>query len=107
MGKHRERLEIIADILHTVEDGARKTHVMYQANLSYALLRRYLCELVDVGFVHQAGSNYFLTESGVMFLDMFADYTASCGKLNADLRNIKDMKVVLDSMLIGDLKDSL
>jgi len=40
MGKYRDRLQIIADILSVVRDGAKKTHVMYQANLSFTLLKR-------------------------------------------------------------------
>ncbi|MGQ9461394.1 MAG: winged helix-turn-helix domain-containing protein, partial [Candidatus Bathyarchaeaceae archaeon] len=37
MGKYRGRLDIVADILSVVNnnDGARKTRIMYQANLSY------------------------------------------------------------------------
>ena len=100
-------MEIIEDILSTVEDGARKTHVMYQANLSYALLRRYLGELVDVGLVHQVGSKYLLTERGEMFLNMLADYTTSCEELNIHSRNLKDVKMGLESILNGDLEDSL
>jgi len=46
MGKYRDRLQIIADMLSVVRGGAKKTHIMYQANLSYTLLGRYLSEVL-------------------------------------------------------------
>ena len=65
MGKYRDRLQIIADILSVVSDGAKKTHVMYQANLSYTLLSRYLSEVLDAGLVSFGEEGYYrLTKSG-------------------------------------------
>ena len=44
MGKHRSRLEILANILDVVNgnDGsAKRTQIMYQANLSFQVLQKY------------------------------------------------------------------
>lgn len=42
----RSEIEIIAEILALSQDGARKTEVLYQANLSYKQLSNYLLALV-------------------------------------------------------------
>lgn len=41
---YRSRYEIIADMLNVVSGRAKKTKIMYQANLSYKLLQKYLAE---------------------------------------------------------------
>jgi len=38
----RSEIEIIQDILKLSVDGAKKTEILYQGNLSYTLLRNYL-----------------------------------------------------------------
>jgi len=40
VARYGGRLEIIADILNAVGNGAKKTKIMYVANLSYGLLAR-------------------------------------------------------------------
>ena len=49
MSRYRDRLQIIADILVIASRRARKTQIMYQANLSYRLVCRYLGEVLDAG----------------------------------------------------------
>ena len=51
MSRYRDRLQIIADILVIASRRARKTQIMYQANLSYRLLCRYLGEVLEAGLV--------------------------------------------------------
>ena len=45
---YRRKLDIIADMLLVAGSGsgAKKTHIMYQANLSHRLLIKYLEEVV-------------------------------------------------------------
>ena len=45
MGNYRGKLDIIADILRVVSGNAKKTQIMYQANLSYRVLQKYLAEI--------------------------------------------------------------
>ena len=47
MAKYRNGLSIIADILHVAGSGAKKTHIMYFANLSHELLEKYLSATVQ------------------------------------------------------------
>ena len=66
MGNYRDRLDIIADILNVVSREAKKTQIMYQANLSYKVLQRYLNEIVQAALVRfETGSqSYMLTFKG-------------------------------------------
>ncbi|HLN45761.1 MAG TPA: winged helix-turn-helix domain-containing protein, partial [Candidatus Sulfotelmatobacter sp.] len=51
MGYYRRRLDIIADILNAASKNARKTQIMYQANLSYKVLQRYLAEIATAQLI--------------------------------------------------------
>jgi len=64
MGKHRSKLQIVADILFAVRNNAKKTQIMRQANLSYKLLGQYLSFVIEAGFVRFKDANsYTLTSS--------------------------------------------
>jgi len=47
LGSYGSRLDIIADMLRAVSQGAKKTQIMYHANLSYKLLIKYLTEVIE------------------------------------------------------------
>ena len=101
MGKYRGRLEIIADILCVVNDnnGARKTRIMYQANLSYKLLTQYLNGVVEAGLVTFGTKNfYMLTQKGKKFLAKFGEYCKSREKVEVQLNHVEDQRVILDKM---------
>jgi len=55
MTKHRDRIGIIADLLKAAGKGARKTRIMYIANLSHGLLRKYLGLAVSLGYLTLEG----------------------------------------------------
>jgi hypothetical protein len=49
MVKYRSRLKIVADMLSVASgDDAKKTRIMYLANLSWDLLNRYLDERITI-----------------------------------------------------------
>ncbi len=101
MGKYRSRLEIIADILCVVNDndGARKTRIMYQANLSYKLLTQYLNGVVEAGLVKLGAKHcYMLTQKGKDFLAKFGAYSKSCEKVEVQLNHVEDQRVMLEKM---------
>jgi predicted transcriptional regulator len=81
LGSYRDRLDIIADILNVVSREAKKTQIMYQANLSYKVLQRYLTEIVDASLVSFEDTNqlYLLTGKGHEYLDAYKEYTR-CSK---------------------------
>jgi len=104
MGKYRDRLQIIADILSVVREGAKKTHVMYQANLSYTLLSRYLTEVLNAGLVSLDDEDrYRLTRRGQDFLDRFSEYSKRCDQLERHLNNVSSEKTVLENMIDANL----
>jgi predicted transcriptional regulator len=72
--KNRSGIEILASIVSAAVNGARKTHVMYRANLSHSQLQRYLAFLESRGLVRTVedptsnASLYEATDKGLQFL---------------------------------------
>jgi len=66
----RDRLKIIAEILQAAKSGAKKTHIMYQCNLSYRQTKRFLTFLLETGFL-KIGNSYDATEKGLRFLQTY------------------------------------
>jgi len=63
----RDRVEIIAEMLQAAKNGAKKTRIMYQANLSYRQTKILLAYLLKTGFL-RVGNSYHTTEKGLQFL---------------------------------------
>lgn len=100
MGSYRSRLDIIADVLRVVSQGAKKTQIMYQANLSYKLLTRYLAEVLEVCLVRFEHKEecYVLTHKGKAFLEEYKKYSRSNKRLEKQLNNIDDKRKVLEKL---------
>ena len=72
--KRRNNLEITADILRVAKRGAKKTHIVYKANLNFNILHEYLDELADAGLIEndEAGNGTIkTTEKGVQYLNYY------------------------------------
>ena len=84
--KNRSGMEILASIVSAAMNGARKTHVMYRANLSHSQLQRYLAFLESRGLVRTVedptsnASLYEATDKGLQFL---SDYEGLRRYLNS------------------------
>jgi predicted transcriptional regulator len=99
MSKYRDRLQIIADILSIAYRRAKKTQIMYQANLSYRLLCRYLNEVLDAGLVSfEEEECYVLTVRGKEFLSRHEEYLKRCRSLEEHFNNVNHDKTVLEKM---------
>jgi len=99
MGGYRDRLQIIADILFIASRRAKKTQIMYQANLSYKLLCRYLGEVLDAGLVSfESGDCYVLTAKGKEFLNRHEEYSKRRKSLEEHLNHVNNEKTVLERM---------
>ena len=77
--QHRSRLKIINDILSVARHGARKTHIMYRANLSYDQLNEYLGFLIDNTLIEKEADEeyegaviYKATQTGRQFLERYS-----------------------------------
>ncbi len=77
MRNYRGKLDIIADILGVASKNANKTQIMYQANLSYTGLQRYLSEVSGAQLISFVDSKrrYELTNKGREFLADYVKYS--------------------------------
>jgi len=66
--RRRSRPDICNDILTIALDGARKTRIVYGANLNFQLLREYLDDLKSQGLVVEEGDLVKTTEKGKRFV---------------------------------------
>ncbi|MDH5376593.1 MAG: winged helix-turn-helix domain-containing protein [Candidatus Bathyarchaeota archaeon] len=106
MGKYRDRLQIVADMLSVVSgnNDAKKTRIMYLANLSWDLLNRYLNDLMEAGLLSfdSSGSGcYVLTSRGKRFLCMFSGYCKRCEKVEDHLNDLDKEKRNLENMIFN------
>lgn len=69
----RNDLDICADILQVACNGAKKTHVVYQANLNFNIVKKYLRRLKENGLIELNDGRFFTTEKGARFLEQYRD----------------------------------
>jgi predicted transcriptional regulator len=96
--KYRDSLNIIADILGVAGSGAKKTRIMYVANLSYGLLEKYLDETVDLGFLRFDGNCYAVTEKGEAFLEKYSAFSRRNSEAEKKFRSISFEREALKRM---------
>ena len=95
---YREHFDIIADILNVAGQTARKTRIMYQANLSYSVLQRYLAEVVAWALVSFDGQSqsYVLTPKGQEFLNAYREYSKTRQHVEKGLNNVATKRRILE-----------
>ena len=97
MARYRRRLQIIAEILEIVRGGARKTHIMYKANLSYKLLCKYLNEVLACGLVRVGrDERYVVAPKGEKFLQKFYLYLKRRERVHEELKAVDEEKALLE-----------
>lgn len=73
--KRRDKMEIMAEILHIAAEGALKTQIMYSANLSYTQLKNYLGLMLELDLLEKTEENkrdiYESTDKGLDFLERY------------------------------------
>ena len=73
----RNDLDISADILQVALDGAKKTEIVYKANLNFTILKKYLRRLMDRGLLQTTKDDRFITtQRGVKFLETYLELVA-------------------------------
>ena len=100
MGSYRGKFEIIADILQVVSQNARKTQIMYQANLSYTVLQRYLRSITAASLIgfETADQRYVLTSKGQEFIEAYKDYAKTNKSIQKRLNDVNDKKKTLEEL---------
>ena len=100
MANYRSRLDIIADILRVATRNPKKTQIMYQANLSYRILQRYLSEVSEASLIcfNPDSQYYTLTEKGKQFLNTYQQYSKNNKNIEKHLININNNKKILNDL---------
>jgi len=106
---YRNKLNIIADILIVVSRNAKKTQIMYQANLSYKVMTRYLDEIVSASLVafEPEQQRYILTEKGKRFQTAYREYLKTRRRIKKHLDMVQRQRLFLEEMCKNEKKDRL
>jgi predicted transcriptional regulator len=98
LARYRRRFDIVADIIRGAGQGAKKTKIMYFANLSHLLLTRYLDDAVRVGFLRLTGDEFFATTKGQKFLERYQRFSGRASHVEVDLEALQTEANELDRM---------
>lgn len=73
-GTRRNDLDICADILCVAKRGAKKTQIVYQANLNFKIVKKYLTRLLENGLLDSTkrGKLFHTTDKGADFLEHYS-----------------------------------
>jgi len=100
LGSYRGRLDIIADILAVARQRAKKTQIMYQANLSYRLLTKYL-EIARMAYLlsfERKQRRYVLTSKGKQFLEVYREYSKCNRYVEKRLNDVDGTRKMLEAL---------
>jgi predicted transcriptional regulator len=98
---YRRRFDILADIVRVAGSGARRTKIMYFANLSYLLLNKYLEDALHAGLLRFSGEEYLATRKGEAFLKRYIELRGRYSRVKADLDGLKCDVEVLEKICGG------
>jgi predicted transcriptional regulator len=100
LGNYRRKFDIIADILNVVSRSPRKTQIMYQANLSFRILEKYLAELKGASLICFKDENqcYALTLKGQQFLNAYREYSKTSKHVEKVLNDVNSKKANLQKL---------
>lgn len=106
LSKHRNGLQIAVDVLSVVSVKTRKTRIMYQANLSFRLIEKYLAILLEQELLKcETGSCYLITQKGKKFLQMYTEYVERCKKIGEDMDEAHRKRQTLENMCFNEKPD--
>ena len=101
--KNRHSLEIVRDMLSVASVKVRKTRIMYQANLSYRQMEKYLKSLLESGLVEcDDDSCYLITRKGKEFVQMYADYLDRRRRIGEEIKGARKEKLLLENMCFNN-----
>jgi len=101
--QYRRRYDILADVVKAAGPGAKKTRIMFLANLSYALLKRYLEEAVSLGFLRDSADEFLVTQKGEEFLAKYSVFRSASSRVRTDVENLRLEAELLEQMCnLGD-----
>jgi predicted transcriptional regulator len=97
---YRRKLDIIADILNVASRNPKKTQIMYQANLSFRVLQKYLAELSGACLINFQNETqcYALTHKGQQFLEAYKEYSKTNKHVEKVLNDANSKKANLQKL---------
>jgi len=104
--KHRNKLEIAKDMLAIATVKVRKTRIMYQANLSYRLLEKYLNSLLEGGLMEcDDDSFYSITSRGREFVQIYEGYLERRRRISEEVKRVRKDRLRLENMCFNNEGD--
>ena len=101
--KYRSGLEIAVDVLSIASVKSKKTRIMYQANLSYRLIEKYVSSLLERGLLACDDNAHYLTTSrGNEFLQMYLKYVERCRRIGDDVDSAQKDRLLLENMCFNN-----
>ena len=93
-------MDIIADMLLVASNGAKKTQIMYKANLSYRLLTKYLEQVRKAYLIsfERKQRRYVLTDKGQQFLEAYKVYSKTSKHVEKSLNDVNGKKRMLEAL---------
>ena len=70
----RNYFDIYADILKVAKDGAKKTQIVYKANLNFKILKEHMNTLMKKGLLDNSDHYYVTTKQGITFLEYYQKF---------------------------------
>ncbi len=100
MRTYRDRLDIIADVLNVAGRNARKTQIMYQANLSFSVMQKDLAETAAAALVkfETETQRFVLTPKGQAFLEAYKVYAKVFESAERRLNEVAAKRKVLENL---------
>ncbi len=79
---------------------------MYQANLSFRLIEKYLATLIEQELLRcDTDSCYLITQKGRKFLKMYWEYVERCKKIGEDMNEARRKRLALENMCFNEKLD--
>ena len=75
MSPRRNKFDIYADMLRLAANGIRKTHLVYQGNLNFRMVERYLTKLDEMRYIYEKDGIYTTTDEGREYLRRYDSMT--------------------------------
>lgn len=84
VNQRRSDVEIIAEMLRIGENGAPKTKIMYNANMSYSQMKKYLSFLINQSYIDKVEASnssvmYQATKKGLDLLNIIDNLVENLG----------------------------
>jgi len=102
MNKNRCSLDIAREVLFIASVRARKTRIMYGANLSFRQVQKYLNTLLNNGLLEHVDSGYLVTEAGREFLSLYEKYLEQSKDLRHEVERNTKNKLQLENMCFNN-----